>query len=111
MIFWRQSLFRFSRHLLADMLIFLTRCAIFFVFSTNLSATRRGRRQERPPLLMTERKLIETKLSEASKAPANRGGTEHTATAPPTLRFERRGRIYVAARQPAAPLSERCTMY
>ena len=30
MIFWRQSLFRFSRHLLADMLIFLTRCSIFF---------------------------------------------------------------------------------
>ena len=32
MIFWRQSLFRFSRHLLADMLIFLTSCAIFFFF-------------------------------------------------------------------------------
>ena len=32
MIFWRQSLFRFSRHLLSDMLIFLTRCSNFFFF-------------------------------------------------------------------------------
>ena len=32
MIFWRQSLFDFFEDLLADMLIFITRCSIFFCF-------------------------------------------------------------------------------
>ena len=47
-----------------------------------------------------------TKEQFQTKAPANRGGNE----AQPRRRFERRGRIYVAARQPAAPQSERCIM-
>ena len=34
MISWRQWLFRFSRHLLGDMLIFITRCSNFFFFSS-----------------------------------------------------------------------------
>ena len=45
-----------------------------------------------------------------TKAAANRAGTETQPQRPPSLRYERRGRIYVAARQPAAPQSERCIM-
>ena len=42
MIFWRQSLFRFFEDLPYDMLIFLTRCAIFF-FSTPATGPAAGR--------------------------------------------------------------------
>ena len=49
-----------------------------------------------------------------TNAPANRGVPETQREPTGMLRFQRRGRIYVAARQPAAPLFERferCTMY
>ena len=46
MIFWRQSLFRFSRHLPHDMLIFLTICANYIparLSRRRLRETARGR--------------------------------------------------------------------
>ena len=110
MIFLTQSLFVFSQDLLADMLIFLTRCSIFLFFPTHLCVARRGRRQQRPPPYETLRPPTENEEAFQTKAPANRGETETQPQRPPSLRYERRGRIYVAARQPAAPQSERCIM-
>ena len=101
MIFWRQSLFRFSRHLLGDMLIFITRCSNFFFHSSvagfalerrrlRLACRRAGRAAGgTPPIENINHSRNERRTTANQSARYTGAQPKHSLQS----RFERRGRI------------------
>ena len=82
MIFWRQSLFYFFRHLLYHMLIFWTRCSIFCFFDPPVCRSAGSAVAKTPPY-ETLRPPTENEEAFQTKAPANRGNTETQPQRPP----------------------------